>query len=61
MVRYSRLEFRSLVKKYGAELTFSPMTMANSFCRADKCRQYEFTTNSEDTPMIVQFAGTQNF
>lgn len=56
MVRYSRLEFRSLVRKYGAELTFSPMTIANSFCRSDKCRQYEFTTNEWDTPMIVQFA-----
>lgn len=58
MVRYSRLEFRSLVRKYGAELTFSPMTIANSFCRSNKCRQYEFTTNSEDTPMIVQFAAS---
>lgn len=56
MVRYSRLEFRSLVRKYGAELTFSPMTIANSFCRSESCRQHEFSTNSEDTPMIVQFA-----
>lgn len=56
MVRYSKLEFRSLVRKYGAELTFSPMTIANSFCRAEQCRQNEFTTNIDDTPMIVQFA-----
>lgn len=56
MVRYSKLEFRSLVRKYGAELTFSPMTIANSFCRSENCRQHEFTTNTEDTPMIVQFA-----
>lgn len=60
MVRYSRLEFRSLVRKYGAELTFSPMTIANSFCRSEKCRQHEFTTNIEDTPMIVQFAANSS-
>lgn len=56
MVRYSKLEFRSLVRKHGADLTFSPMTIANSFCRSDGCRQHEFSTNFEDTPMIVQFA-----
>ncbi|CRL05939.1 CLUMA_CG019118, isoform A [Clunio marinus] len=56
MVRYSRLEFRSLVRRYDADLTFSPMTIANSFCRSERCRQHEFTTNIEDTPMIVQFA-----
>ena len=60
MVRYSRLEFRALVRKYGAELTFSPMTIANSFCRSDRCRQHEFTTNAEDTPMIVQFAANSS-
>ena len=60
MVRYSRLEFRSLVRKHGADLTFSPMTIANSFCRSEKCRQVEFTTNVEDTPMIVQFAANSS-
>lgn len=60
MVRYSRLEFRSLVRKYGAELTFSPMTIANSFCRSERCRQHEFTTNVDDTPLIVQFAANSN-
>lgn len=56
MVRYSRLEFRSLVRRYGAELTFTPMTIANSFCRSEACRQAEFSTNEEDSPIIVQFA-----
>lgn len=60
MVRYSRLEFRALVRKYGADLTFSPMTIANSFCRSERCRQHEFSTNSEDTPMIVQFAANSS-
>ncbi|CAO1430261.1 unnamed protein product [Diamesa serratosioi] len=56
MVRYSRLEFRDLVRNYGADLTFTPMIIANSFCRSEKARQNEFTTNVKDTPMIVQFA-----
>lgn len=56
MVRYSKMEFRSLVRKYGADLTFTPMTIANSFCRSEKARQHEFETNNEDSPLIVQFA-----
>lgn len=36
MVRYSRLEFRDLVRNYGADLTFTPMIIANSFCRSEK-------------------------
>lgn len=58
MVRYSRLEFRSLTRRYGADLTFSPMIIANSFCQSEKCRRAEFTTNHEDTPLIVQFAAS---
>lgn len=60
MVRYSRLEFRALARKYKAELTFSPMTVANSFCRSELARQHEFTTNVEDSPMIVQFAANSS-
>lgn len=56
MVRYSRLEFRSLTRKYSADLCFTPMTVANSFIRSDKCRQWEFTTNENDHPLIAQFA-----
>lgn len=56
MVRYSRLEFRALTRRYDADLTFSPMIIANSFCQSEKCRQNEFTTNREDSPLIVQFA-----
>lgn len=41
MVRYSRLEFRSLTRKYGADLCFTPMTIANCFCRSEKARQME--------------------
>ncbi|KAL7023419.1 hypothetical protein ACKWTF_012605 [Chironomus riparius] len=56
MVRYSRLEFRSLARNYGADICFTPMTIANSFIRSEKCRQVEFTTNLEDNPVIAQFA-----
>lgn len=56
MVRYSRLEFRSLTRKYEADICFTPMTIANSFLRSEKCRQVEFTTNIEDTPVIAQLA-----
>lgn len=47
MVRYSKLEFRALTRKYGADLTFSPMIVANSFLRSEQARKVEFTTNIE--------------
>jgi tRNA-dihydrouridine synthase 4 len=56
MVRYSKLEFRSLTKMYDADLCFTPMTIANSFARSEISRQNEFTTNEGDTPLITQFA-----
>lgn len=52
MVRYSRLEFRSLVRRYEADLCFTPMTIANSFARSEKARQFEFSTNDEDNPVV---------
>nr|CAH7725417.1 unnamed protein product [Callosobruchus chinensis] len=56
MVRYSKLQFRNLVKLYGCDLTFTPMILADSFCQSEKARQNEFTTNLMDTPLVVQFA-----
>uniref|UniRef100_A0A182N799 tRNA-dihydrouridine(20a/20b) synthase [NAD(P)+] n=1 Tax=Anopheles dirus TaxID=7168 RepID=A0A182N799_9DIPT len=56
MVRYSKLEFRSLVRSYGTDLTFTSMIMADSFCQSEKARLNEFTTNNDDTPLIAQFA-----
>lgn len=41
----SRLQFRSLVRKYNCDLCFTPMILADSFCLSDKARQNEFTTN----------------
>ncbi|XP_050070115.1 tRNA-dihydrouridine(20a/20b) synthase [NAD(P)+]-like [Anopheles maculipalpis] len=56
MVRYSKLEFRSLVRSYGTDLAFTSMIMADSFCKSEKARLNEFTTNKDDTPLIAQFA-----
>lgn len=51
-----RLQFRTLVKKYGVDLCFTPMIMTDSFCQSEKARQNEFSTNCDDTPLIAQFA-----
>lgn len=40
-----RLEFRRLVRMYGADLCFTPMTMTDSFCQSEKARQVEFSTS----------------
>ncbi|CAH1154839.1 unnamed protein product [Phaedon cochleariae] len=56
MVRYSKLQFRNLVKLYDCDLTFTPMILADSFCKSNKARRNEFTTNSVDTPLVAQFA-----
>ncbi|ETN67283.1 tRNA-dihydrouridine synthase [Anopheles darlingi] len=60
MVRYSKLEFRHLVRSFGTDLTFTSMIMADSFCRSEKARLNEFTTNKEDTPLIAQFAANNS-
>ncbi|XP_038210339.1 tRNA-dihydrouridine(20a/20b) synthase [NAD(P)+]-like [Zerene cesonia] len=56
MVRYSKVQFRNLVKMYDVDLTFTPMILANSFCQNSKARSNEFVTTFDDTPLIVQFA-----
>ncbi|KAK0133093.1 tRNA-dihydrouridine(20a/20b) synthase [NAD(P)+]-like [Merluccius polli] len=52
MVRYSK----SLVRKYGCDVCFTPMIVAADFMRSNKARDSEFTTNDSDRPLIVQFA-----
>jgi len=59
MVRYSKLAFRLLVRLYGADLTFTPMILADSFYQSEQARQGEFTTHPTDAPTIVQFAANQ--
>ncbi|XP_067362677.1 B-cell receptor-associated protein 29-like isoform X2 [Channa argus] len=56
MVRYSKLAFRSLVRKYNCDICFTPMIVAADFMRSVKARDSEFTTNECDRPLIVQFA-----
>ncbi|KAK5647237.1 hypothetical protein RI129_002129 [Pyrocoelia pectoralis] len=56
MVRYSKLQFRTLLRQYNCDLCYTPMIMADSFCRSGKARDNEFTTNLHDAPVIVQFA-----
>ncbi|CEF63685.1 tRNA-dihydrouridine(20a/20b) synthase [NAD(P)+]-like [Strongyloides ratti] len=55
MVRYSKLAFRLLVSKYGADICYTPMIFANCFCTNKRCTVAEFTTVPGERP-IVQFA-----
>ncbi|XP_061874852.1 tRNA-dihydrouridine(20a/20b) synthase [NAD(P)+]-like isoform X2 [Colius striatus] len=59
MVRYSKLSFRTLVRKYGCDLCYTPMIIAADFVRSAKARDSEFTTNKGDHPLIVQFAAKE--
>jgi len=56
MVRYSKLPFRMLCRKWGADLCFTPMIIAESFNRVQNARDQEFKTHPQDRPLIVQFA-----
>lgn len=56
MVRYSKLQFRTLVRRYNCDICFTPMILADSFVQSEKARDNEFSTNDEDRPLIVQFA-----
>ena len=56
MVRYSKLPFRMLVRLYDCDIAYTPMIMADSFSSSEAARNNEFTTNSTDRPLIVQFA-----
>ncbi|XP_005423565.2 tRNA-dihydrouridine(20a/20b) synthase [NAD(P)+]-like isoform X2 [Geospiza fortis] len=59
MVRYSKLAFRTLVRKYSCDLCYTPMIVAADFVRSAKARDSEFTTNKGDHPLIVQFAAKE--
>lgn len=56
MVRYSRQPFRQLVRKYGAEVAFSPMIVAETFVRRQEARDMDLHTSPADRPLVVQFA-----
>ena len=58
MVRYSKLPFRTLVRKYDCDVTYTPMIVSNSFVRSQKCREVELVTSDTDHPLIAQFAAS---
>ncbi|XP_072257763.1 tRNA-dihydrouridine(20a/20b) synthase [NAD(P)+]-like [Pyxicephalus adspersus] len=59
MVRYSKLAFRTLVRKYDCDLCYTPMIVAADFVKSAKARDSEFTTNQGDQPLVVQFAAKE--
>ncbi|XP_046578362.1 tRNA-dihydrouridine(20a/20b) synthase [NAD(P)+]-like [Haliotis rubra] len=59
MVRYSKLPFRLLVRKYDCDIAFTPMIISDSFIQSQKARDSDFTTCKHDRPLIVQFAASK--
>ncbi|KAM9407812.1 LOW QUALITY PROTEIN: tRNA-dihydrouridine(20a/20b) synthase [NAD(P)+]-like [Salvelinus alpinus] len=58
MVRYSKLAFWSLVRKFDCDICFTPMIVAPDFMRSVKARDSEFTNNEADHPLIMQFSAS---
>ena len=58
MVRYSKLAFRQLARRYGVDVAYTPMIVASSFNQSAKSRDNEFTTCASDRPLVVQFAAS---
>eukprot|EP00730_Choanoeca_flexa_P004600 TRINITY_DN11745_c0_g3_i1.p2 TRINITY_DN11745_c0_g3~~TRINITY_DN11745_c0_g3_i1.p2 ORF type:complete len:317 (+),score=38.75 TRINITY_DN11745_c0_g3_i1:3-953(+) len=58
MVRYSRLAFRQTVRRYGVDLAYTQMIVADSFIQSQKAREADFATNSADRPLVAQFAAS---
>ncbi|KAI8377684.1 uncharacterized protein BYT42DRAFT_593849 [Radiomyces spectabilis] len=56
MVRYSKLPFRELVGQYNCHIMYTPMILADVFKNSEFARESDFSTNSQDDPVVVQFA-----
>ena len=58
MVRYSKAPFRMLVQKYGVNLSFSPMILADSFVVSEKARAIDLpiVLDEDKSKLVVQFA-----
>jgi tRNA-dihydrouridine synthase 1 len=57
MVDQSDLAFRTLTRRYGADLCFTQMFNANSMVNALDYMEENFQTTPEDRPLIAQIAG----
>jgi len=57
MVDQSDLAFRMLVRRFGADLVFTPMFYSDKFADDAKYRQEAFQTCEGDRPLVVQFSG----
>ena len=57
MVKQSELAFRSLTRKHGAGLCYTPMINAPAFVNHPRMRAMEFETSPDDTPLFGQLAG----
>jgi len=55
---YTDLPFRSVVKKFGADLTFSEMISSNALQHHSKKTFKMLERSSQETPYIVQIAGS---
>lgn len=56
MVGASELPFRLLCRKYGAQLVYTPMMIAEQFASSKEYREQEFQTCSFDRPLVCHFA-----
>ncbi|AMD19941.1 HCL210Wp [Eremothecium sinecaudum] len=54
MVRYSKLPFRLTCLHYNTDIVYTPMILAREFVRNKHARMADFSTNSRDSPLIVQ-------
>ncbi|OWA54768.1 tRNA-dihydrouridine(20a/20b) synthase [NAD(P)+]-like [Hypsibius exemplaris] len=59
MVEYSRVRFRNLTRRYGCDIAYSPMIIAEDFAANRIQRIREWETDDDDRPLIVQF-GTKD-
>ncbi|KAF9283616.1 tRNA-dihydrouridine(20a/20b) synthase [NAD(P)+]-like protein [Linnemannia elongata] len=58
MVRYSKLPFRELVRRYNCDIVYTPMILADVFASSNYARECEFSTNILDDPVVIQFAAS---
>jgi tRNA-dihydrouridine synthase 1 len=56
MVGASELPFRLLCRKYGAQLVYTPMMIAEQFANSKEYREKEFQTTPFDRPLVCHFA-----